>query len=136
MPTRTVQLDELHHQLAPNTRWQQISLGLFAFLTSIPAIELNGFGDLLPHKSLAAWAVICALFGALFGALYYPDRRWWAVGVLPGALMGLLSLGAVYYYTQSRHEVFSAELFLIALIAMLPGMALYYVLMRALALED
>jgi hypothetical protein len=129
-------LDELHQQLSPNTRWQKVCIGLFTALTAIPALELNGFGGIMPQMSLLTWVLICALTGAVIVAFYFPDRRWWVVGVLPGALMSVLSMGALYLYTQHRSEVYSIELVLVALVGMLPGAALYYVLMRALVLDD
>jgi predicted RND superfamily exporter protein len=129
-------LDELHQRLSPNTRWQKVCIGLFTALTGVPALEMNGFGGILPPLSLLTWVLICAVLGAFIVALYFPDRRWWAVGLLPGALMGVLSMGALYFYTQHRSEVYSIELVLVALVGILPGAALYYVLLRALVLDD
>ncbi|HEX8162027.1 MAG TPA: hypothetical protein VF538_09155 [Pyrinomonadaceae bacterium] len=128
--------ESLHAQLAPHTRWQQFWLGLLAVGTGIPALELNGFGRLLPQFDLATWACVCAAGGALAGAFYLPDRRFRLAGLLPGALASVFSLFAVYYYTQQRSEVFSIELILVSLVAMLPGILLYYFIMRGQAGGD
>ena len=79
----------------------------FVFLCGVPALEINGFGFGLPFT--LATALCCATLGGLVGGAMVCPRPIGA-GLVGGLVAGPIGLLAVYYYTQHRHEVHTAEL--------------------------
>ena len=116
--------------IKPTTRWQKLALFVFGLSMAIPAFEINGFSGFFPDLSLSTWAIITASCGAVSLSLYYPNLRFWYLGVVPGALMGVMNLFAIYYYTQNRYRVHSGELMLVGLVASVPAILLYLFLLR------
>jgi hypothetical protein len=66
--------------------------------------------------------VVAATIGFM---LYYPRQGFKRYALLCGPLAAFIVPWAVSSYLQGRTEVFRAELFVVALIALSPGIALY-----------
>lgn len=112
------------------TSLQSAGVLVFVFLCGIPALELNGFGFGIPFSLPAALA--CAIVGGALGGLMICPRPLLA-GLIGGLLAGPIGLIAVYYYTQHRESIWTAELVIVQGIGCLPGVGIGWLLKKLLS---
>jgi len=125
-------LEELKENLTPASWIHKGAIALFVVSTMIAATETKG-SALIPGLAYGGWPVLSATCGAVSVALYSIRLRYPLLGLVPGAIMGLMSFFALHYYVQGRHSVYNVELALVAAVASVPGALMYYVVLRKLA---
>jgi hypothetical protein len=113
-----------------HTWLQTAGLLVFVFFCGVPALEMNGFGFGIPFSLPTALA--CATVGGAAGGMMVCPRPILA-GLIGGLLAGPLGLVALYFYTHHREKVMKLELVLVQGIASLPGVAIGFLLKRALS---
>lgn len=94
-----------------------------------------------PPRDLAVWVLgIAASLSAIGGAIYHAVRRFWAKGAIAGLTIGLVSLVATYFYVDWRFtltdSIASPEFLLPLFVGALPGVGLYYAMMRSELVAD
>jgi hypothetical protein len=127
---RAIALDELNDNFQANSPRKGIAMMFVIFGTMFPALEMAGFGEVFPKLHPVAWMAISGLCGAIGGAIFYPQMRFWFIGALCGALAGPTALVATYFYLLPRQEVWSAEFIIPLVLGVAPVFGLYYLLMR------
>ncbi len=132
--SREARLRQLHDDLTVHTGWQTAALALLVLTAGSPAVQMAGFGDWLPNLGLGGWLPVAAAGGAVAGAIYHPGFRYWSVGAPCGALVGVGVLLATYYYCQWLDRVSNVDVAVALLVGCLPGLALYYLVLRSLTL--
>jgi len=101
-----------------------------------PALSQTGFFFELPESiSQSMLLVISAIGSMAIFCLYYPDRTLWYVGILAGLITGPCVFTATVLYTENRESIWTLELVFVGLIAAAPGMILWYVPLRFLAVR-
>lgn len=104
--------------------------------TGIPTGRFRPGGGFLPERETPRsgllqtfWKVVSrgfVVFVATFGfMLYYPRRGFKRYGLLCGPLTAFVVPWCVSSYLQGRTEVFRAEVLVVALAALSPGVGLY-----------
>jgi hypothetical protein len=132
---RAAKLNEFHAKLKPWQPQQVIGMCLLIFSSVFPAIRFAGFGrglfDPLLWLSLDSWMAISAIIGAITGAVFYPDFRFFYVGLLPGMCIGPTVLLLCHKYAQWREgPLFALELTYVFFLGTVPWFILYYLLLR------
>lgn len=70
------------------------------------------------------------LAGAAGGALYHPVRRFWWRGTVSGVVVTAGAFAAYRTYQRLRPDPFGYEFAIVALMGAVPGLLVYYLLMR------
>ena len=109
------------------TSWAEVKVEGVSLIEGLAQAVLLGLG---------AWLAISALGGAVAGAIYYPEMKYWYVGVAPGLLSGPSVLLATYLYLLPRESVWTIELVIPLLLALLPWGTAYYFALRSLVLRE
>jgi hypothetical protein len=120
---------EFHRLLRPHTLRQRIAILLLA-LGAAAGLSLAGFGGPLPNWSLPIFLLLAAMTGGLAGAMYFPGRLRLFTGGIPGAVSSMGGVMSLYLYALGRQHLYKSEGALVWLFGVLPGAALYYLLMR------
>ena len=90
------------------------------------AIDVLGDGG-----AVLRWvAGILACAGAVGGALYHPVRRFWWRGAVAGVVVTAGACAMYRFYQRLRPEPFGPEFAVVAFLGALPGVFVYYLLMR------
>lgn len=125
-----------------NDDGHDIYMFLFVALAVIPGACFSGIlgTPLSPQYLRTAYslATIAALLGL---CLFYPDRRYWHLGVIPGLITGpaLIFLPRFYILTvvlPYRDWVWNVELALPILCALMPTWLLWYVPLKYRVIRD
>ena len=124
----SIDIEHLNDELKAKKPLRTIVLVVVIVLIVNAAEELNGFGHLLPGLDTARWALVSAMAGAVSLAIFYPKH--WYVGLIPGALMGVMVFFAVYYYTRNKDRVHSGEVVLVGAVASIPAALVYYQMLK------
>jgi hypothetical protein len=100
-------------------------IGMLIFGVTCNGLPLAGF------QGGTGWAILgwvaLAFVGGFFGGLLMaPANRF--SGAIGGMIAGPMGLLAVYFYARNRQTVYTAETFIVMLIASLPGLGVYWVL--------
>jgi hypothetical protein len=123
--------------IRPSLRHEEINRPMGGLLL----IGLAGMGgglmlqDLSPPREwvlrIIAVALIIATVG---GAIYHPIRRFWMGGAFAGFVIAAVSLVTTFFYVRWRAGVFavmwSGEFIIPLGIGALPGIGMYYLMMR------
>ncbi|MFO0603428.1 MAG: hypothetical protein U0324_09655 [Polyangiales bacterium] len=108
----------------PREKAGSIVLALFVVL---PALVVSGFMPKVNVLPLWGWLAITAAGGAVGGGLL--GERATAAGAVGGLISGALTPFCVAYYTRLRaglgHTYFTIEFLIPALVAAIPGFAIY-----------
>jgi hypothetical protein len=118
------------------TRLQTCSIVLLVLTAGIPALELAWHGDRILGLSYVEWEIIAMIGGAISGALYYPELKYWYYGVLPGMSAGPTVLLVTYLYCQWRTSIWNVELALLLVAGVAPWFAGYYYSLQKRVLRD
>jgi hypothetical protein len=118
------------HRQGPVSR-QTIALAalLIVVLFGNKAVDVLG----AERDIVLGTAAILVASGAVAGAFFHPVRRIWWRGSLSGVLVACGAFAAHRFYGRVRPEQFGHEFAVVALVGAIPGIALYYVLMRGQA---
>lgn len=110
-------------------------IGVFVAMASImlPVLEYMNNNAIFPHVPLWAWFGVTIVGGAIAGLLMGEDFRF--AGFIGGLVSGPSALGASIGYTYfliaiNRLVFFEVELVFAAMAGALPGIALYFVLVK------
>jgi hypothetical protein len=93
--------------------------------------------DVLGTEPDVLWGVAAILVpvGAAAGALFHPVVRFRWRGAISGVVVAGGAFAAQRLYSRLRPEQFGHEFAVVALVGALPGVALYYLLMRGQTLR-
>src|SRR5258708_3298292 len=125
-------IEELNENLAPASGMHKAAIVVFVFSTMISALEASGSG-LFPGVAFGGWASLSAICGAVSVAMYSVSLRYPLLGLIPGAIMGLMSFFALHYYAHARNSVYNPELAVVGAVASVPGALIYYTILRKMA---
>jgi hypothetical protein len=118
---------------------QKVLFVLFMLTSSVPALAMAGFEkfrDMVPELGVPVWIAISAAGGGLAMALFYPEFKYWYLGVLPGLVAGPLAMLCTYWYGQYREKLYIFEIPLPFLVGILPSVTVYYYTLRWAVLRD
>lgn len=125
-----------HQLFRPHTFWQWVCVLLLPWFTLFPALAHNGFFfSFLAVLPLPVWVVLSVIYGLITGTTYYPIRRGWFAGILPGLIAGPCVVLIVSGYTSQRMEVYKAEIVAVTILSLAPALAIYYLSLRFLLLR-
>jgi len=124
----------------PNEKLNRPFMGMALIILA----DMLGAFFLLERELPREWVprILALVIGlcAAGGALYHPVRRFWLKGLVAGLAVGLLSLVTTYFYMGWRFSltgsVWSAEMLLPLALGSLPGVGLYYLMMRDETVDD
>lgn len=108
-------------------------------LTLFPALSYMGFPifdiQIPIYSKTLIWSIsIVGGIGAY--SLYYPQRKYWYTGILPGIIHGFLSPLIAFLYFEGKESVDVAMLFLPFGVSILPAGIIYYIHLRAVAIAE
>ena len=115
------------HRRGPVSR-QTIALAVLVMVVLFGNKAVDVLGT---EPDVLLWtATILVTVGAVTGALFHPVRRFWWRGAISGVLVAAGAFGAHRLYSRMRPEPFGHEFAVVALLGAIPGVALYFALMR------
>jgi len=100
-------------------------IGLIIFGVTCNGLPLAGFQGGTGWSTLG-WIALAFVGGFFGGLLLAPSNR--LAGAVGGMIAGPMGLLAVYLYARNRQTVYTAETFIVMMIASLPGLGVYWVL--------
>jgi hypothetical protein len=118
-----------NENLKPTLIRQKISLGALALSGLFSALAVGGF---VPDLSLS-WTqalIIAGIGGALAGPFYHRNMAYWWRGLIAGVLVNFGAMGVLTLYAGIRANMFRIEIVLAYAVGMIPGVVLYYFLLR------
>jgi hypothetical protein len=120
--------------LRGGTSRQVLAIAIFtvAVLFSGKALQVLG-----SDRDVLQWvAAILLGSGALAGALYHPLVRFWWRGAIAGAVAVASSFAFLSWYSTMRPEPLGLEFAIVVFLGAVPGMLVYYFLMRHQVVEE
>jgi len=123
--------------IRPSLRNEEINRPTGGLLMIVVADMLGALvlqQDSPPRHWVLPIVAVALVITTIGGAIYHPIPRFWMRGAFAGLLIGTISLATTFYYVKWRvgvsHWIVSAEFIIPLGIGALPGISVYYLMMR------
>jgi hypothetical protein len=131
--------------IRPSLRNQEINRPTGGLLMIVGAVVIGALVlqlDRPPREWVLPIIAVVLTSATIGGAIYHPIRRFWMRGACAGLLIGAISLATTFFYLKWRvgdshfmgseelHFLVSVELLIPSGVGALPGITVYYLMMR------